>query len=99
MKKFVIAALLLAGSMSAFAEVKNDTLSGDNTKVRELIADETTNSKGKPVTKYYFLYDDELISTSKSVAEKYNLCKRHGAKCLLSIVVNRKSNRKRIILK
>lgn len=99
MKRFVIAAILLAGSMSVFAEVKNDTLSVDNTKVRELIADETTNSKGKPVTKYYFLYDEELISTSKGVAEKYNLSKKHGAKCPLSIVVNRKSNRKRIILK
>lgn len=99
MKRFVIVVLLLAGSMSAFAEVKNDTLSVDNAKVRELIADETANSKGKSVTKYYFLYEDELISTSKSVAERYNLCKRHGAKCRLSIVVNRKSNRKRIILK
>ncbi len=100
MKRIILALALLAGSMTANAEseVKNDTVAIANTKIQRMVQDETTNSKGKKVVKYYVLYGNELVKTSKSVVEAYNLCKKYNAKCALAMVINRKTNKKRIIL-
>lgn len=100
MKRIILALALLAGGISAYAEsgVKNDTVAIENTKIQRMVQDETTNSKGKKVVKYYVLYGNELVKTSKSVVEAYNLCKKYNAKCALAMVINRKTNKKRIIL-
>lgn len=100
MKRIILALALLVGSMSAYAGsgVENDTVAIANTKIQRMVQDETTNSKGKKVVKYYVLYGNELVQTSKSVVEAYNLCKKYNAKCALAMVINRKTNKKRIIL-
>lgn len=100
MKRIILAIALLAGGISAYAqsEVKNDTVTVVNTKIQRIIQDETTSTKGKKVVKYYVLYDGKLVQTSKSVVEAYNLCKKYNAECALAMVINRKTNKKRIIL-
>lgn len=99
MKKFILAlAIFIVGlNVSAKTEVKNDTITVDNAKIERVIEDKTTNAKGKTVVKYYFLYDHQLISTSKPVVEVYKLAKQYGAECALSMVINRETKRKRII--
>ncbi len=99
MKTFILSLLLSVITLTAFAgEVQNDTIAVNNSEIVKLVEDDTTNSKGQKVTKYYFLYNGELIQTSRHVVESYNLCKKHNVKCHLAMVVNRKNNRKRIIL-
>ncbi len=100
MKRIILALALFAGSTSIYAqtEVKNDTIAVNNASIQKVVLDETTSSNGKKVTKYYFMYENRLIPASKSVAEMYNLCRKHGAECALVMVVNRKSHRKHIIL-
>lgn len=99
MRKFILALALVAGALttSAKSDAKNDTITVDNAKIERVIEDTTTNSKGKTVVKYYFLYDHQLISTSKPVVEVYNLAKQYGAECALAMVINRETKRKRII--
>lgn len=100
MKRILFAVALMVGGASIYAQTdaKNDTLVVVNEKIKSVIQDETINSNGKKVVKYYILYAGELVQTSKNVAEKYRLCQKHGAKCALAIVKNKKTNRKRIIL-
>lgn len=100
MKKIILTMFLAIAAMSVTAEeVKNDTIPVKSEEITKLVEDVTTNSKGQKVTKYYFLIEGELMQTSRHVVETYNLCQKHGAKCQLAKVVNRKTNRKRIILK
>ena len=100
MKKIILTMFLAIAAMSVTAEeVKNDTIPVKSEEITKLVEDVTTNSKGQKVTKYYFLIGGELMQTSRHVVETYNLCQKHGAKCQLAKVVNRKTNRKRIILK
>lgn len=99
MKKIILALALMAGGLTASAksEAVNDTISIDNSKIERVVESKTTNSKGKEVVKYYFVYDHQLISTSKPVVEVYNLAKQYGANCALAMVINRETKRKRII--
>ncbi len=100
MRRYILSCVLMLATFSIYAqsEVKNDTIAVNNTEINKIVTDETINTKGKKVTKYYFLYDGELIQASRHVVESYNLCQKHGAKCHLAMVVNKKTNRKRIIL-
>lgn len=100
MKQIILALALFVGSVSAHAEseVKNDTVAVVNSKIERMIQDETTNTKGKKVVKYYVMYSGKLIPTSKSVVNAYNLCRKYKAECALVMVINKKTNRKRIIL-
>lgn len=100
MKRIILALALFGGSLSVCAqsEAKNDTVAVVNSKIERMIQDETTNAKGKKVVKYYFMYNGTLVPTSKSVVDAYNLCRKYKAECALVIVVNKKTNRKRIIL-
>lgn len=79
------------------AENKPDTLRVDNAKITKVIEDVTTNNKGNKVTKYYFIYNGELVNTSKTVVAKYKIAKQYGANCALAIVIKGKGT-KRIIL-
>lgn len=99
MKKFILTMFLAISAMSVHAEeAKNDTIPVKHEEILKLVNDETTNSKGQKVTKHYFLIENELIPASKRVVETYNLCQKHDAKCRLAVVINKKTNRKRIIL-
>lgn len=100
MKRIILALALLVGGISAHAEsdVKNDTVAVVNAKIQKVIQNETTNSKGKKVVKYYVLYDGKLVQTSKYVVEAYNLCLEYDAECALAMVINRKTGKRRIIL-
>lgn len=100
MKKSIIALFMAMVAISACAadEVKNDTIPMNGKEIVKIVEDETVNNKGQKVTKFYFLVGDELIQASRNVVESYRLCQKHNAKCHLSVVVNRKNNRKRIIL-
>lgn len=100
MKRIILALTLFAGSMMAYAqsEVKNDTIAVINSQIKKVVQDETTNTKGKKVVKYYILYNGALVPTSKSVVETYNLCLKHNAECALAMVINKRTNKKRIIL-
>lgn len=99
MKKIILALALMAGALTASAKSKavNDTISVNNSKIERVVESKATNSKGKEVVKYYFVYDHQLISTSKSVVEVYCLAKQCGANCALAMVINRKTKHKRII--
>lgn len=89
MKKFVFIILLFM-SCVVYA---NDTIRVDNTKIREVVEHKTTNSKGNLTIKYYFVYDNELISTSKTVVDKYKLSKQYKVNCPLAIIVRGKNKR------
>lgn len=100
MKKLILALALVAGALTASAKTDpalNDTIAVNNSKIERVVEDKSTNSNGKTVVKYYFLYDRQLIPTSKPVVEVYNLAKQYGAECALALVVNRETKRKRII--
>lgn len=79
------------------AENKPDTLKVDNAKITKVIEDVTINNKGNKVTKYYFIYNGELVNTSKTVVAKYKIAKQYGANCALAIIIKGKGI-KRIIL-
>ena len=100
MKKIIITLVLAVAAISAYAadEVKNDTIPVNNSEIVKIVEDESVNSKGNKVTKFYILYGGELIPTSKHVVETYKLCQKYEAKCALAMVINKKTNRKRIIL-
>lgn len=101
MKAFLITLIMITGALSVYAGnngVKNDTIPVNNSQIVKIVEDETVNSKGNKTTKFYFLYGGELIQASRHVVESYNLCKKYDAKCSLAVVVNKKTNRKRIIL-
>lgn len=97
MKKTIITLMLAIASMGAVAATeKADTIKVDYSKISSVIEDKTVNSKGKATLKYYFLYNKELIPTSKNVVDKFKLCAKYHAICALAIVKKGKS--KRIIL-
>ena len=102
MKAIILTAALLLGGLSAIAqttsEAKNDTIAIPASEKVTLVEHKTTNGKGKEVIKYFVCVNQELISTSKSVAERIKLCEQYNAKCALSIVKNGKTNKKRVIL-
>lgn len=67
--------------------------------IEKVITDTHTTAKGTKTTKYYFMSNGYLIPTSKTVAEKFVLCKKYGAKCALDAVVSKKTKKiKKIIL-
>lgn len=96
MKRLTTALVFSLFSLIASAAT-SDTIAVQQTDVTKWIVEQTTTSKGKPTTKYYCIYKDELVNTSKSVSERVSLCKKHNAKCAL-ILITSKSGRKRIAL-
>lgn len=96
MKRLTTALVFSLFSLIASAAT-SDTIAVQQTDITKWIAEQTITSKGKPTTKYYCIYKDELVNTSKSVSERVSLCKKHNAKCAL-ILITSKSGRKRIAL-
>ena len=93
MKRLTTALVFSLFSLIASAAT-SDTIAVQQTDITKWIVEQTTTSKGKPTTKYYCIYKDELVNTSKSVSERVSLCKKHNAKCAL-ILITSKSGRKR----
>lgn len=85
----IVSFLLLFCVTTAKANPK-DTVAVNSDKIERIIEHTTNNSKGKPVTKYYFVYNGMLISTSKNVVEKYKLCKQFGVRIALIMIKNRR---------
>lgn len=94
----MVAALTLTALCAQAKEpAQNDTIPMKNSEAIKIVEDESLNSKGEKVQKFYVIYEGELIKTTRNVVEDYNLCKKHGVKCHLAIVINKKNNRKRVI--
>ena len=87
---------MLFMSITTFAATPADTIKVDNTQITEVIEHKTTNSKGNPTIKYYFVYQGELVNTNNTTITKYKLCKQYKAKCPLVMIV--RGNNKRIVL-
>ena len=86
---FIIGMLMCISSVNGFA-AKSDTLTVNNSLITKVIRHNTTTSKGKPVTKYYFVYNGNLVSTTKTVVDKYELAKAYGVRIALIIIKNKR---------
>jgi hypothetical protein len=86
---FIIGALMCISSINCYA-AKNDTLAVNNNLITKVIKHKTTNTKGKEIIKYYFVYNGNLISTSKTVVDKYELAKAYDVRIALIIIKNRR---------
>ena len=84
-----IIGMLMCISINSYA-AKNDTLAVNNNLITKVIKHNTTTNKGKPVTKYYFVYNGNLVSTTKTVVEKYELAKAYGVRIALIIIKNKR---------
>ena len=71
--------------------IEKDTISISQTQISKIVTDTGVSSNGKQYTKYYAIVNGELVSISKSVVEKINLCKKYGAKCAIAGVRNKKT--------
>ena len=85
---FIIGMLMCISSINCSA--KSDTLAVNNNLITKVIRHNTTTSKGKPVTKYYFVYNGNLVSTTKTVVDKYELAKAYGVRIALIIIKNKR---------
>ena len=90
MKKFIIILLMLVVAISANA-IEKDTIRSSQTQITKIVTDTGVSSNGKQYTKYYAIVNGELVSISKAVVEKINLCKKYGAKCAIAGVRNKKT--------
>lgn len=90
MKKFIIILLMIVVAISANA-IEKDTISISQTQITKIVTDTGVSSNGKQYTKYYAIVNGELVSISKAVVEKINLCKKYGAKCAIAGARNKKT--------
>lgn len=90
MKKFIIILLMIVVAISANA-IEKDTIGISQTQITKIVTDTGVSSNGKQYTKYYAIVNGELVSISKAVVEKINLCKKYGAKCAIAGVRNKKT--------
>lgn len=80
---------------------KNDTIGINQLDVKKWIQAESVNAKGAKTIKYYCIYKEELVNTSKNTYEKAMLCQKYGARCGLICIGKKQGNRfvpKRITL-
>lgn len=84
-----IISMLMCISINCYA-AKSDTLSVDNNLITKVIKHKTTTTKGKPIIKYYFVYNGNLVSTTKTVVDKYELAKAYGVRIALIIIKNKR---------
>lgn len=84
-----IIGMLMCISINSYA-AKSDTLAVNNNLITKVIRHNTTTNKGKPITKYYFVYNGNLVSTTKTVVDKYELAKAYGVRIALIIIKNKR---------
>ena len=90
--KHLLTSLMLLAAMSATAKVDTDTVGIDQSQIKQIITNTTTNSKGKQVTKRYAVVNGYLCTISKIVIDKITLCKRYNCKLALGVVRNKKTH-------
>lgn len=90
--KHLLTSLMLLAAMSATAKVDTDTVGIDQSQIKHIITNTTTNSKGKQVTKRYAVVNGYLCTISKTVIDKITLCKRYNCKLALGVVRNKKTH-------
>lgn len=91
MKKFIIILLMIVVVAISANAIEKDTISISQTQITKIVTDTGVSSNGKQYTKYYAIVNGELVSISKAVVEKINLCKKYGAKCAIAGVRNKKT--------
>ena len=90
--KHLLTSLMLLAAMSATAKVDTDTVGIDQSQIKQIITNTTTNSKGKQVTKRYAVVNGYLCTISKTVIDKITLCKRYNCKLALGVIRNKKTH-------
>ena len=90
--KHLFTSLMLMAAMSATAKVNTDTIGIDQSNIKQIITNTTTNSKGKQVTKRYAVVNGYLCTISKTVVDKITLCKRYNCRLALGLVRNKKTH-------
>ena len=90
--KHLLTSLMLLAAMSATAKVDTDTVGIDQSQIKQIITNTTTNSKGKQITKRYAVVNGYLFTISKTVIDKITLCKRYNCKLALGVVRNKKTH-------
>ena len=90
--KHLFTSLMLLAAMSATAKVNTDTIGIDQSNIKQIITNTTTNSKGKKVTKRYAVVNGYLCTISKTVVDKITLCKRYNCRLALGVVRNKKTH-------
>ena len=83
---------MLLVAMSTTAKVGTDTVGIDQSSIKQIITNTTTNSKGKQITKHYAVVNGYLCTISKTVINKITLCKRYNCKLALGLVRNKKTH-------
>lgn len=76
--------LVAMSAVVSNAATPNDTIGIDQTGIK--FVENTTVVKGKETTKYYALYKGSLVSTTKNVKEKAELCTKYGVRCALGAI-------------
>ena len=90
--KHLFTSFMLLAAMSATAKVNTDTIGIDQSNIKQIITNTTTNSKGKQVTKHYAVVNGYLCTISKTVVDKITLCKRYNCRLALGVVRNKKTH-------
>ena len=90
--KHLLISLMLLAAMSATAKVDTDTVGIDQSSIKQIITNTTTNSKGKQIIKHYAVVNGYLCTISKTVINKITLCKRYNCKLALGLVRNKKTH-------
>ena len=83
---------MLLAAMSATAKVNTDTIGIDQSNIKQIITNTTTNSKGKQVRKRYVVVNGYLCTISKTVVDKITLCKRYNCRLALGVIRNKKTH-------
>lgn len=68
--KHLLTSFMLLVAMSTTAKVDTDTVGIDQSSIKHIITNTTTNSKGKQVTKHYAVVNGYLCTISKTVVNK-----------------------------
>ena len=90
--KHLLTSLMLLAAMSATAKVDTDTVGIDQSQIKQIVINTTTNSKGRQVTKHYAVVNGYLCTISKTVIDKITLCKRYNCRLALGLVRNKKTH-------
>lgn len=90
--KHLLTSLMLLAAMSATAKVDTDTVGIDQSQIKQIVTNTTTNSKGRQVTKRYAVVNGYLCTISKTVIDKITLCKRYNCKLALGLIRNKKTH-------
>ena len=84
--KILFIALLSLISTFGYSRTVNDTISIAQSEISKWIMDTSTKTH-----KYYCIYKNSLLTTSKTTYEKVKLCNKYGAKCALILIGNKKN--------